>query len=63
MLLLVVIRYDAEPLAEINPKKKILERLFPDLKTDANCVPGYKGAAFVTTAGPVTATIPNGSVS
>lgn len=29
------------------------------MKTDANCVPGYKGAPFVTAAGPATATIPN----
>ena len=28
--------YGAAPLDEVNPKKKILERLFPDMKTDAS---------------------------
>jgi hypothetical protein len=28
--------FDGEPLAEVNPKKKILEKLFPDMKTDAS---------------------------
>jgi hypothetical protein len=28
--------FDSEPLAEVNPKKKILERLFPDMKTDVS---------------------------
>ena len=29
-------RYDGEPLTEVNPKKKILEKLKPDMKTDAS---------------------------
>ena len=29
-------RYSNEPLGEINPKKKILEKLKPDMKTDAS---------------------------
>lgn len=48
---------------EINPKKKILERLFPDLKTSSDGTPTYKGAAFMTSKGPVTSTLPNGSVA
>lgn len=28
-------RYTGEPLEELNPKKKIIERLFPDMKTNA----------------------------
>lgn len=48
---------------EINPKKKILERLFPDLKTSADGTPMYKGAPFMTSKGPVTSTLPNGSVA
>eukprot|EP00195_Chlamydomonas_chlamydogama_P011043 CAMPEP_0202890242 /NCGR_PEP_ID=MMETSP1392-20130828/727_1 /ASSEMBLY_ACC=CAM_ASM_000868 /TAXON_ID=225041 /ORGANISM="Chlamydomonas chlamydogama, Strain SAG 11-48b" /LENGTH=435 /DNA_ID=CAMNT_0049573779 /DNA_START=27 /DNA_END=1334 /DNA_ORIENTATION=+ len=55
--------YPGPPLEEVNPKKKILERLFPDMKTDDKCVPNYKGAVFMTSKGPITATIPNGSVA
>ena len=29
-------RYDEEALAEVNPKKKILEKLKPDMATDAS---------------------------
>jgi len=48
---------------EINPKKKILERLFLDLKTSADGTPMYKGAPFMTSKGPVTSTLSNGSVA
>lgn len=27
--------YDQAPLEEVNPKKKVLERLFPDMRTNA----------------------------
>jgi aminoacyl tRNA synthase complex-interacting multifunctional protein 1 len=48
---------------EINPKKKILERLFPDLTTNADGTPTYKGVPFMTSQGAVTSTLPNGSVA
>uniref|UniRef100_A0A3B4TSC6 Aminoacyl tRNA synthase complex-interacting multifunctional protein 1-like n=1 Tax=Seriola dumerili TaxID=41447 RepID=A0A3B4TSC6_SERDU len=35
-----------EPDKELNPKKKIWEQIQPDLRTDAQCVATYKGAAF-----------------
>uniref|UniRef100_A0A7S2YY40 Uncharacterized protein n=1 Tax=Chloropicon laureae TaxID=464258 RepID=A0A7S2YY40_9CHLO len=43
--------YTGEPIDVINPKKKLLEKLFPDLKTDADGVAKYKDAAFMTTKG------------
>jgi aminoacyl tRNA synthase complex-interacting multifunctional protein 1 len=55
--------YSAEPLAEVNPKKKVLERLFPDLTTDAKGTPCYKGVPFMTSQGPCTSGIPGGSVA
>lgn len=51
--------YEAAPLEEVNPKKKILERLFPDMKTNSDGVPCYKGAVFKTSKGPVTSPLPD----
>ena len=48
-----------EPLDVINPKKKLLEKLFPDLKTDKEGVAMYKNAAFTTTKGVCKATLTN----
>ncbi|KAG2454786.1 hypothetical protein HYH02_000621 [Chlamydomonas schloesseri] len=50
------------PLEEVNPKKKILERLFPDMKTDGAGVPTFKGKPFLTSKGPLSSTVPNGWV-
>ena len=55
--------FPGPPLDEVNPKKKILERLFPDMKTDEGGYPNFKGAKFMTTKGPVTGTISNASVA
>jgi methionine--tRNA ligase beta chain len=54
--------YDRAPMEQINPKKKIFERIAPDMRV-SNGVCGYKGMAFKTAAGPVTATIPNASIA
>jgi hypothetical protein len=54
--------YSGAPLPEVNPKKKILERLLPDLHTDASGAPCYKGVPFMTEHGPVTSTMPNSHV-
>ncbi|QDZ18361.1 nucleic acid-binding protein [Chloropicon primus] len=43
--------FEGEPIEVINPKKKLLEKLFPDLKTDADGVAKYKQAAFTTSKG------------
>ncbi|WIA21084.1 hypothetical protein OEZ85_005404 [Tetradesmus obliquus] len=55
--------YTADPLEEVNPKRKILERLFPDLTTAADGTPTYKGVPFMTTKGPVASTLPNAHVA
>jgi len=48
--------YDGEPATENQViKKKMLDKLFPDLKTDANGVATYKGVPFTTSAGPCVA--------
>ncbi|MEW5316371.1 MAG: hypothetical protein WDW38_007749 [Sanguina aurantia] len=49
--------FEQPPQAEINPKKKILEALFPDMTTDAGGVAVYKGAPFMTSQGPLTSTL------
>lgn len=55
--------YPGPPLDEVNPKKKILERLFPDMKTDGDGMPNFKGAKFMTSKGPLKASIPNAHVA
>jgi aminoacyl tRNA synthase complex-interacting multifunctional protein 1 len=45
---------------QVNPKK--VEGLLSGFKTDANGTPNYKGKLFMTSAGAVGATIPNGNV-
>jgi len=40
---IVVSGFNGSPDSQINPKKKILEQVFPDLKTDDSCVACYKG--------------------
>uniref|UniRef100_A0A7S0VRF5 tRNA-binding domain-containing protein n=1 Tax=Polytomella parva TaxID=51329 RepID=A0A7S0VRF5_9CHLO len=54
--------FSRSPLDEINPKKKVLEQLFPDLKTDAEGYPVYKGQRFMTSGGAVTSGLPDGWV-
>lgn len=46
----------------MNPKKKILERLFPDMRTDAKGVATFKGVPFMTSKGPITSTVASGWV-
>lgn len=38
--------FPGEPDKELNPKKKVWEQVQPDLRTDAQCVATYQGAAF-----------------
>ncbi|GMH40125.1 hypothetical protein BSKO_08029 [Bryopsis sp. KO-2023] len=54
--------YADPPAEEIKPKQKVLEKLFPDLVTDAQGVAKYKDSAFETSKGVVSSTIPNGLV-
>lgn len=50
-------------LLQVNPKKKVLERLFPDMRTNAEGVPCYKGVPFMTSKGPATSPVPNAAVA
>jgi len=48
--------YGGEPDKELNPKKKVFEKVAPDLKTDSKCIATYKGVAWtVPNKGIVTA--------
>lgn len=61
----VVAGYNGEPATENQVlKKKMLEAIFPDLATDANGVPTYKGVPLTTTGGQsCKPNLPNGSIS
>ncbi|EIE26032.1 nucleic acid-binding protein [Coccomyxa subellipsoidea C-169] len=54
--------FTGEPDAQLNPKKKIFEKLADDLVTNADGLAVYKGIPFMTGKGPVTASIPNASI-
>uniref|UniRef100_A0A7S3LIF5 Phenylalanine--tRNA ligase alpha subunit n=1 Tax=Amphora coffeiformis TaxID=265554 RepID=A0A7S3LIF5_9STRA len=56
--------YDGEPATENQViKKKMLEQIFPDLKTNAAGIACYKGVPLTTTAGPCQPTLPNADVA
>ncbi|KAK9807922.1 hypothetical protein WJX73_002578 [Symbiochloris irregularis] len=48
---------------QLNPKKKIFEKIALHLKTGADGIARYKDVPFQTTGGPVTATIAEGTIS
>jgi methionine--tRNA ligase beta chain len=56
--------FEGEPATENQLlKKKMLERIFPDLRTDGDGVATYRGAALRTSVGPCTAPLPNAEIS
>lgn len=56
--------YDGEPATENQViKKKMLEQIFPDLKTNASGVACYKGVPLTTSAGPCLPCLPNADVA
>jgi aminoacyl tRNA synthase complex-interacting multifunctional protein 1 len=56
--------YDGEPATENQIiKKKMLDAIFPDLKTDASGVATYKGVPLSTSAGPCKPSLPNANVA
>jgi aminoacyl tRNA synthase complex-interacting multifunctional protein 1 len=56
--------FDGEPATENQIlKKKMLEAIYPDLKTNADGVPTYKGVPLLTSAGPCLATFPNAAIA
>jgi methionine--tRNA ligase beta chain len=60
----IVKGFDGEPATENQViKKKMLDTIFPDLKTNNDGVPCYKGVPLSTPAGPCKPSIPNAMVS
>lgn len=60
----IVNGFDGEPATENQIiKKKMLDVIFPDLKTNKDGVPSYKGVPLSTSAGPCKPSIPNAMVS
>lgn len=56
--------YDGDPATENQVlKKNMLEAIFPDLKTDENGVPCYKGVPLSTSAGSCKPSFPNALIS
>ncbi|KMZ62156.1 hypothetical protein ZOSMA_48G00770 [Zostera marina] len=54
--------YEGKPEDVLNPKKKQLEKITPDLYTDDKGVATYKGIPFMTSAGPCTSSISKGTI-
>jgi aminoacyl tRNA synthase complex-interacting multifunctional protein 1 len=56
--------YSGEPATENQIlKKKILDKVFPDLQTNSNGIACYKGIPLSTSAGPCNPSIPNSKVA
>jgi methionine--tRNA ligase beta chain len=56
--------YAGEPATENQlAKKKMLEHIFPDLRTDGAGVATYRGSALLTSAGPCAAPLPDAGIS
>ena len=56
--------FDGEPATENQViKKKMLDAIFPDLKTNASGIACYKGVPLSTSAGPCQPTLPNADVA
>ena len=56
--------FDGEPATENQIiKKKMMEAIFPDLKTDENGVATYQGVPLSTSAGPCKPTFPNAEIA
>ena len=56
--------YDGEPATENQViKKKMLDKIFPDLQTDDNGIATYKNVPFTTSTGPVKPSLPDAAVA
>jgi aminoacyl tRNA synthase complex-interacting multifunctional protein 1 len=55
-------RFDGKPEDVLNPKKKQLDKITPDLHTDGNGIATYRGVPFTTSAGPCRSSVPNASI-
>ncbi|XP_050211098.1 uncharacterized protein LOC126661320 isoform X2 [Mercurialis annua] len=54
--------FDGKPEDVLNPKKKQLEKITPNLFTDDKGVATFKGVPFMTSGGPCTSSIPKASI-
>ncbi|KAI3843928.1 hypothetical protein MKX03_011591 [Papaver bracteatum] len=54
--------HEEKPEDVLNPKKKQLDKITPYLSTDDKGIATFKGIPFMTSAGPCTSSIPNGTV-
>ncbi|XP_052156463.1 uncharacterized protein LOC127774254 isoform X1 [Oryza glaberrima] len=54
--------FDGKPEDVLNPKKKQLDKITPDLHTDGNGIATYRGVPFTTSAGPCRSSVPNASI-
>eukprot|EP00892_Ulva_mutabilis_P002034 jgi/Ulvmu1/11831/UM080_0042.1 len=54
--------FAADPEAQLNPKKKVLEALLPDMATSADGVACFKGTPFSTSKGPLSSKIASAPV-
>ncbi|XP_076945963.1 uncharacterized protein LOC143617220 isoform X1 [Bidens hawaiensis] len=54
--------HEGKPEDVLNPKKKQLDKITPNLFTDDKGVATFKGVPFMTSAGPCTSTIPNAGI-
>lgn len=53
---------DGKPEDVLNPKKKQLDKITPQLFTDEKGIATFNGIPFMTSAGPCTSSIPNASI-
>ncbi|EAY76306.1 hypothetical protein OsI_04241 [Oryza sativa Indica Group] len=54
--------FDGKPEDVLNPKKKQLDKITPDLHTDGNGIATYRGVPLTTSAGPCRSSVPNASI-
>ncbi|XP_006644918.1 methionine--tRNA ligase, cytoplasmic [Oryza brachyantha] len=54
--------FDGKPEDVLNPKKKQLDKITPDLHTDVNGIATFRGIPFTTSAGPCRSSVPNASI-
>lgn len=53
---------DGKPEEVLNPKKKQLDKITPNLFTDDKGIATFKGIPFMTSSGPCTSSVPNASI-
>ncbi|KAH6820552.1 Nucleic acid-binding [Perilla frutescens var. hirtella] len=53
---------DGKPEEVLNPKKKQLDKITPNLFTDEKGIAMFKGIPFMTSSGPCTSSVPNASI-